>query len=85
MKHDTLIADEVLRQFAYSIGDMRYDKLCDFVKALAVKIDLDAANDIAAGREKLGQRLRDASTALYDAVDLIADAWDICESKMNNA
>jgi hypothetical protein len=82
VKHDTLIDDDVLRDFARRIADLRYDQLCDFLRHLAKKISDDSKNDRQMNRKKLAQALSLTSSSLFIAADLIADAWDICEPKM---
>lgn len=82
MKHETIIGDDVLKEFANQIGNLRYDLLCDFINHLAKKLHVDATNDYSAGRRKLGEKLFETENMLKSASNYIADAWDICESKM---
>lgn len=82
MKHDTIIADDVLKQFANQVGNLRYDLLCDFIRHLSQKLHCDAIDDLSGGRKKLYQKLVNASMSLDTIADEIAEAWELCESKM---
>ena len=54
-------------EIAEEIGDLRYDALADFFKALSDKIREDGAKDKARGRHQLAQELSTIANKLEDA------------------
>ncbi len=82
MKHDTIMDDDVLKEFSKQIGNLRYDLLCDFIRHLATKLHDDSIEDLAGGRRQLYSKLAAASTLLDETAEEIAEAWDLCDPKM---
>jgi hypothetical protein len=82
MEHPTDIDGLTPEQLASRIGDMRYDALARFLRALEAKLALDAVADRGRGREVLARRLELASTDCGLAATNIGIAWRICERFM---
>ncbi|MBI2582460.1 hypothetical protein HYV87_05030 [Candidatus Woesearchaeota archaeon] len=73
-----------LQALANSIGDMRYDKVAEFVGLLAQRVEAEAERDSAAGRTQLSGKLDLVSKHLYNAQAEIDSAWKICEPHMKD-
>ena len=71
-----------LEELANSIGDLRYDKLSDFLEWLGMKIQDDASRDYEAGRTDLSANLALAATSIKDAEKFIGRAWNISKAFM---
>ena len=69
---------------AEAVGNLRYDALRDFFKALEAKMKKDAKADDRRGRERLAYRLDLTSCCLHDAACEVDEAWDICEPYMKD-
>ena len=73
-----------LTALANSIGDMRYDKVAEFLDGLARRIEAEAEKDLASGRSQLSEKLDLASKHLYDAKEAIGSAWKISKPYMKD-
>jgi len=74
--------DGNLKELAEDIGDLRYDKLAEFLNQLEIKIYDDAYNDFNGKRLKLSGFLLDASILISDLKNKIREAWHICKPYM---
>jgi hypothetical protein len=71
-----------LAQLASDIGDLRYDALAIFLRALAAKLSSDANADAQRGRPQLARTLRGGASALGEAAAEVERAWAICAQHM---
>ena len=71
-----------LSELAVEVGNLRYDALAIFLRALAEKLAADAAGDESRGRPKLAASLRAASTQIGDAATAIEQSWVISAPHM---
>lgn len=71
-----------LEELVDSIGQMRYDKLAEFLDLLAINFSKQATSDIEASRIKLSVELIQASVFVIDAAEQMKKAWKICEPYM---
>jgi len=71
-----------LAELAGDVGDLRYDALAAFLRALAAKLAADGDADARRGRPKLAAALGSASGAADSAAADIERAWDICAPRM---
>jgi hypothetical protein len=71
-----------LVELAADIGDLRYDTLAAFLRALAAKLDADGAADVRRGRHGLAAALRDAGVSVAEAAADVERAWSICAPHM---
>lgn len=83
MKHPIKIKgfEGNLSGLAKAVGNMRYDKVRDFLEYLAddIKSQADADKQKA---EKLAERLYQTAEKLYKARDEMGSVWKICEPYM---
>lgn len=79
MIHNTEIEGYNLTDLAEQIGDLRYDALADFLKALSLKIEKDGQKDESRGRVKLATQLKKTANELQVCSENIQAAWVICE------
>lgn len=71
-----------LVELASELGDLRYDALAVFLRALSEKLEQDAAADFDRGRIKLSSALRPSATSVESAASEIERAWSICAPYM---
>jgi hypothetical protein len=71
-----------LTELADDLGDLRYDALSAFLRALAAKLDADGAADAGRGRRKLSAALRNAGVSVAVAATDVERAWSICSPRM---
>ncbi len=71
-----------LAELAGDLGDLRYDALAAFLRALAEKIDADGQADAGRGRPRLATALRGAGASIASAADDVERAWSICSPYM---
>jgi hypothetical protein len=66
-----------LAELAGEVGDLRYDALAGFLRALAKKLGADGAADEGRGRPRLAAALEDGAAGLVAAAAAIDRAWAI--------
>ncbi|MHC5538362.1 hypothetical protein ACYOEI_09050 [Singulisphaera rosea] len=71
-----------LAQLAGEVGDLRYDALLGFLRALAAKLESDGEADAGRDRRKLATALHAASMSVSAAAADIEHAWSICAPRM---
>lgn len=71
-----------LTELANELGDLRYDALAVFLRALSEKLEQDADADSDRGRVKLSSALRESATLIKNAASDIERAWSICAPHM---
>ena len=71
-----------LDEAAAAVGDLRYDALARFLRALEAKLVSDARMDRERGRRELAGRLHSAGLDVGDAAEGIERAWEICGPRM---
>jgi hypothetical protein len=71
-----------LADLAGEVGDLRYDAVAEFVRALAAKLAADGDADAGRGRPKLASALHAASETLTSAAAEIDRVWAICAPRM---
>ena len=83
-KHPLQVAgyDGTLQDLAKEVGNLRYDKIVEFMRALRNDLHEQAVKDISAGRTQLGATLERASVALYPSEQALEEAWKISEPHM---
>jgi len=64
-----------LADLAQALGDLRYDALASFLRALAAKLEADADADAGRSRPRLSGELNLAAEA-------VERAWRICAPRM---
>jgi hypothetical protein len=74
-----------LADLAGEVGDLRYDALAGFLRALADKLASDGAADAGRGRPQLAAALRDGAAGLVAAAAAIDLAWAISAPHMGPA
>jgi hypothetical protein len=67
------------------VGDLRYDALAGFLRALADKLGADSVADAGRGRPRLAAALRDGAAGLVAAAAAIDRAWAISAPHMRPA
>jgi hypothetical protein len=83
MIHKTSIENiNSFEELVEEIGNLRYDKLAEFLSLLSNKIHEDGNNDFNKNRIKLAQYLRLTGNNIYDAALAIDEAWEICKNKI---
>ncbi|MBV8068286.1 MAG: hypothetical protein JO270_00175 [Acidobacteriaceae bacterium] len=87
-KHDTLFTLPLdlpkvrtvhAQEFAQLLGDLRYDRLAQYLDALAEKLQKDSESDGGRGRGQLAACLTRAAFNIDEARLAIEAAWEICE------
>lgn len=73
-----------LTQLAIDIGNLRYDKLAEFLDALRIKLASDTEQDNNAKRAKLAVQLNEAAINIEGALTAIENAWEISRPFMEN-
>ena len=71
-----------LAELAGELGDLRYDALALFLRALARKLEADAAADAERGRPRLATALRDGAAGMSAVASQIERAWAISAPHM---
>lgn len=72
-----------LQELAKAIGCMSYDKVAEVIKELSADIKEQANNDLTIRkREKLSQKLFEATQFLDEAEKAVNGAWKICKPFM---
>jgi hypothetical protein len=71
-----------LADLAGELGDLRYDALGLFLRALARKLEADAAADAERGRLRLTAALRDCAAGVSAAATEVERAWSISAPRM---
>jgi hypothetical protein len=71
-----------LKDLARSVGKMRYDAIVEFLDCLYMEFRDQAENDRRAGRNKLSVELLKASIKLFEAGNIIQEAWKISKPFM---
>lgn len=66
-----------LNELATDIGNLRYDKLADFLDALRAKLANDSEDDQNGKRYKLSAQLQEAAVSIESALTAIENAWEI--------
>ena len=66
------------------IGDLRYDRLADFLNLLSSKIQNDGNKDLNRGRVRLANSLSKCSEKLQEAKEVIDVSWRISEPYMSD-
>ena len=74
-----------LGELAGEVGDLRYDALAGFLRALANKLGADSAADAGRGRPRLAAALQDGAAGLVAAAAAIDWAWAISAPHMGPA
>jgi hypothetical protein len=69
-----------LQGLAEVIGNLRYDKLEEFLNYLSDKIEEDSKSDRRKGRNKLADQLETLSYYLAYSGVTTKKIWDICKS-----
>ena len=71
-----------LAELARELGDLRYDALALFLRALASKLEADAGADAERGRLRLAGILRDSAAGVSAAATHVERAWVISAPHM---
>ncbi len=71
-----------LEELAEEVGDLKYDALAGFLKALSLKIAKDGEKDRSRGRVQLATCLENSAQGLESVAVEIDKAWKICEPFM---
>jgi hypothetical protein len=71
-----------LAELADELGDLRYDALALFLRALARKLQADAIVDTSRGRLQLAGALRDGAAGVSAAAVEVERAWAISAPHM---
>ncbi len=71
-----------LAELAHDLGNLRYDALALFLRALASKLEADAATDATRGRPRLAESLRSGAAGVSAAATLVERAWAISAPHM---
>jgi hypothetical protein len=71
-----------LADLATELGDLRYDALAAFLRALAAKLELDAVADAGRRRPKLSAALQGGAASVTAAAAEIERAWSISAPHM---
>jgi hypothetical protein len=71
-----------LAELADELGDLRYEALALFLRALARKLEADAAADAGRGRLRLAGALRTGAAGVSVAATEIERAWAISAPHM---
>jgi hypothetical protein len=71
-----------LAELAGELGDLRYDTLALFLRALAKKLEADADADTGRGRSHLARALRDGAEGVSVAATAVERAWAISAPHM---
>lgn len=84
MEHKDYIENKDLGKLVDELGDLRYDKLSDFLYYLSLKLKNDSKKDKDKNKIKLSERLLNSSNYLFKASEEISLAYDICKPYMKN-
>ena len=85
MKHPEQIEkyDGSLPLLAEDLGNLRYDALANFLRALSDKIQTDGTKDQDRGRPQLASSLFDCAESIQQAAQAIDKAWQISAPYMD--
>jgi hypothetical protein len=72
-------------QLVEEFGNLRYDRLAEFLGNLAAKLNNDAKHDESRGRIQLARALRSSSEQLAAAAVCVQETWRICAPYMTEA
>jgi hypothetical protein len=70
-------------ELANAVGNLKYNRLHQFLTCLCLKLYKDYNNDEKNGKNKLSKRLKEAYWLMDKAKYEIYQAWLICESHEN--
>lgn len=77
MEHKNYIEHyENLGELADKLGDLKYDKLADFLYYLSLKLKNDSDKDKEKNRIKLSKKLNKASEMIFKSSEKILLAWN---------
>ena len=84
MKHPEKVEkyDGSLDLLAEDLGNLKYDALADFLRALSAKIQVDGTKDQERGRKQLANSLFSCAQSVQEAAQAIDKAWKISEPYM---
>ncbi len=84
-QHPTSVVgyEETLTVLAEAIHDMRYDKVAEFYKCVAVELHRQARGDLAKGRPKLAAKLESAARAAKQMQKKFEDMYCLCKPHMH--
>jgi len=68
-----------LEEVAERVGDLYYDDMARFLKALATKLKKDASADRRRGRIKLSEHLDKSAKYIQESAEEIKEAWRVCK------
>lgn len=71
-----------LKELAYAIGSMRYDKVAEFLGEFAKEFERQHEGDKAKGRAQLAVLLKTVSEELELTQKQMEKIWKLCEPKM---
>ena len=71
-----------LEELAKAVGNMRYDKVSEFIEALGEDIKRQAAGDKKKNKNKLAKNLIRVYNRLRNVKEEMDKAWKICEPYM---
>jgi hypothetical protein len=71
-----------LTELAGELGNLRYDALAGFLRALARRLEADAVADGGRGRPRLAAALREGAAGVSAAATQIERAWEISAPHM---
>ena len=72
-----------LEELSRSIGNMRYDKLSEFLLNLTDDIVKQSEKDLESDRKKLSTELNQCAQYLLEAKCKMDKAWEICKPYMD--
>ena len=86
MKHPVYVCGfpGSLEALATSVGNMRYDKVAEFLTYLGDDLKGQADADLKRGRSKLAKRLYETAERIYFVRDEMLQTWKICEPYMKD-
>ena len=79
--HPTEISLSIL-EVASKVASLRYDKMADFFKALAIRLDEESLADEKRGYHILSKRLDNLAASMQQSEQLTREIWDLCKDKM---
>ena len=71
-----------LEDLARSVGNMRYDKVAEFITLLIAEFSAQAEADLAKGRKDLRASLKALAETLGEAGVLTRRIWKVCKPYM---
>jgi dsDNA-binding SOS-regulon protein len=82
MTHPIEIPGQSIEELAKTVGNLRYDKVIEFLETLSQDLSRQAQNDYEKGRKQLSFHLANASDDISDATSEMRKAWEICAKHM---